>query len=641
MGKKLQLLIGIACFWTWAACAAPSIEVYGADPEVSDVEVSADGSKLAMARTVNGDAVVFIVDRATKETQQYNFGEAKIRNVEWSSSNHVIAYAAQSRDFLDYGKTIFGMCVAYSIDTRKRATPTILLRKSKVRNGCGVQSRLWTETGDVLMTLRGDLVRVNGDTGESKQFVNATELTSYWVTSPKGYVVARVDHGEKSNRYRVLVPTDEDRRGDWKTVFAEETEIQNLMVYGVNASETALIIGTRRKSDYLALFEMSLSDGSISKALFEPDGVDINGVIADPYTGAIVGASYIKDRTEQIFFQNDLQAVLMAAKAGLTDWQTVVLKSWDRDRQVFVIYAEGAKNAGDYFLLDRAKGRMEFLARLRPDIKPSDMAEVRAFTYPARDGVKIPAYLTLPSGVDAKNLPLVVHPHGGPADRDSMEFDYWSQAMASRGYAVLQMNFRGSEGYGDKFEVAGYGEWGGKMQDDVTDGLQYLIANGTADPSRVCIVGASYGGYAALAGAAFTPDAYRCVVSLAGVTDLNRLLSETVRDYGRDSEAFAYWTKTVGDWEEDKAKLAARSPVNAADKVKADILLVHGQLDTVVPFAHSQRMYDALKKADKKVEFLKLDGEDHYLSKAKTRIEMLKAVDSFLAKHLGGGVAAN
>ncbi|MBL8630922.1 MAG: S9 family peptidase [Rhodospirillaceae bacterium] len=629
------LAVGFMCAAQTAQAVLP-IEVYGADPQISDVEISADGSKLAMARSVDNEAKVLIVDRVTQETQQYNFGDAKIRNVEWSSANHVIAYATQTRDFIEYGKTIFGMCTAFSIDTRKRGAPVPLLRKSKVRNGCGVESRLWTESGDVLMQLYGDLVRVNGDTGDSKSFVKAAELTSYWVTSPKGYVIARVDHAPRSNRYRVLVPTDEDRRGDWKTVFAEETEIPNLVVYGASANEQALIIGTRMKSDYIALFEMSLKDGSIGKPLFEPDGVDINGVIADPYTGAIVGASYIKDRTEQIFFQNDLQAVLLAAKGALADWQTVVLKSWGRDRKAFVVYAEGTKSAGDYFVLDRSKGRMNFLARLRPDIKPESIAQVRAFTYAARDGVKIPAYLTLPPGTDAKHLPLVVYPHGGPSDRDSMEFDYWAQAMASRGYAVLQMNFRGSEGYGEAFEAAGFGEWGGKMQDDVTDGLQHIIKEGVADPARVCIVGASYGGYAALAGAAFTPDAYKCAVALAGVTDLNRALSETIRDYGSYSTAFAYWSKSIGDRDEDKAKIAARSPINAVDKIKADVLLIHGQLDTVVPFAHSQRMYDALKKEGKSVEFVKLDGEDHHLSKPKTRTEMLKAVEGFLAKHLGG-----
>jgi dipeptidyl aminopeptidase/acylaminoacyl peptidase len=197
------------------------------------------------------------------------------------------------------------------------------------------------------------------------------------------------------------------------------------------------------------------------------------------------------------------------------------------------------------------------------------------------------------------------------------------------------MNFRGSEGYGSKFENAGDEEWGAKMQDDVTDAVKHLVDTGVADASKVCIVGGSYGGYSAMAGAAFTPDTYKCAVAFAPVTDLKQFIAWKGKQYGADSSTYEYWIDIIGHPTEKGDMLEARSPVNAADKVTADVLLIHGKDDTVVPLVHSEKMYDALKKAGKPVQFVKLDGEDHWLSTEKTRIEMLKLLETFLAKHLG------
>jgi dipeptidyl aminopeptidase/acylaminoacyl peptidase len=264
-------------------------------------------------------------------------------------------------------------------------------------------------------------------------------------------------------------------------------------------------------------------------------------------------------------------------------------------------------------------------------LKPSDLGDVKPYPYKARDGRDIHAYLTLPPGRDPHNLPTVIFPHGGPEARDSMDFDWWAQFMASRGYAVLQPNYRGSSGYGADFILAGDGEWAGKVQYDVQDGVKKLIAGGIADPKRICIVGASYGGYMALAGATFSPDLYACAVSFAGLSDLNRMLYTGT---SFESEAVSVWKRRIGA-DVDSSKLDSASPANFAANVKIPILLLHSDKDTTVPIEQSQIEEDALKHAGKQVEFVTLEGDDHQLEYSATRIKLLKEVERFLAAHIG------
>jgi dipeptidyl aminopeptidase/acylaminoacyl peptidase len=241
------------------------------------------------------------------------------------------------------------------------------------------------------------------------------------------------------------------------------------------------------------------------------------------------------------------------------------------------------------------------------------------------------AYLTLPPGKEEKNLPLIVLPHGGPHSRDEPGFDWFSQALASRGYAVLQPQFRGSDGFGDDLLHAGFGEFGKKMQTDLSDGVRTLATQGMIDAKRVCIVGASYGGYAALAGATIDTGVYRCAVSIAGLSDLRQQLRYWEWSHNKvDARGERFWGRFLAVDDPDDLKLNDISPIKHVDKVTIPILLIHGKDDTVVPFAQSNDMADALKHAKKPYEFVTLKAEDHWLSKSETRLQMLQATVKFL-----------
>jgi dipeptidyl aminopeptidase/acylaminoacyl peptidase len=260
------------------------------------------------------------------------------------------------------------------------------------------------------------------------------------------------------------------------------------------------------------------------------------------------------------------------------------------------------------------------------------LGPVREFPYPARDQYSLLAYLTLPPGASERNLPVVVLPHGGPESRDDPGFDWMTQFLASRGYAVFQPQFRGSSGFGAAHADAGRKQWGLRMQDDVTDGVKALIDQGIADPRRICIAGISYGGYAALAGATFTPELYACAASIGGVSDLPNMLGWVQKDLGKESNSLAYWRDHIGGTTDPQ--VVAKSPARFATAIRAPILLIHGTDDTTVPIDQARGMARALTAAGKKFELIELEGDDHYLSSSATRVRALRELERFLAIHL-------
>ena len=315
-------------------------------------------------------------------------------------------------------------------------------------------------------------------------------------------------------------------------------------------------------------------------------------------------------------------------RAAFRDYEMDMIE-FTPDLDKAIVRTSGNGDSGSWFIVDVANLRAKPIGFERYPIGPEQVGPISTVQYTAADGMELDGILTLPPTREAKNLPLVMLPHGGPGSEDRPEFDWWAQAFASRGYAVFQPNFRGSTNRDGAFRRAGYGEWGGKMQTDLSDGISALVDKGIVDPKRACIVGASYGGYAALAGVTIQNGIYRCAVSVAGVSDLVNLYEEDYRESGETRMSKTRLLEQLGP----RDRWKDISPRRLASRADAPVLLIHGRDDTVVPYSHTTRMADALKDAGKPYEVVTLDGEDHWLSRAKTRQQMLEAAVAFVEKH--------
>jgi dipeptidyl aminopeptidase/acylaminoacyl peptidase len=348
--------------------------------------------------------------------------------------------------------------------------------------------------------------------------------------------------------------------------------------------------------------------------------------IEDPLTYRMVGGMHLDDSTHYVFFDKKWQSIWRAITEGFADEQVRFISA-SADFRKIVVLVNGPLHGYSYELMDMNTFKAEPVGEAYDGV--GTPLEVKRVTYEAADGLKIPAYLTFPRGKTPKNLPLIVFPHGGPAVRDTAEFDWWAQAMASQGYLVLQPNFRGSSVTSSHLQ-AGFGEWGRKMQTDLSDGVRYLVKQGMVDPARVCIVGASYGGYAALAGVTLDPGVYRCAVSVAGISNLKHMLQD-VNAYN-DQER-RYWNRFMGVSGPSDPLLERLSPIKHVAAINVPVMLIHGRDDTVVRFDQSSDMYDAMKRAKKDVEMVTLKNEDHWLSRGETRLQMLQSTVGFLRAH--------
>jgi len=397
---------------------------------------------------------------------------------------------------------------------------------------------------------------------------------------------------------------------------------------GFSSDPDILLVISNHDAEPAGLHQFDVPTGRFGDLIYRHPTADVSSVRFDPATGDIRGITVSGDEPTTIWLdkaavrlRKDLSQALNAAAIGIID------QSPDRDYALF--QATGPGRPGAVYLYDGPRRAARLLSPRYPELAATKLGPVFQTSYAARDGLTIPAFVTLPSPYgaldEARAIPFVLLPHGGPHARDYGGFDYLAQFIANLGYGVLQMNFRGSTGYGAAFEQAGAREWGEAMQDDITDGARWLIAQGYAAPQRLAILGGSYGGYAALMGAVKTPDLYQCAVSINGVTDLPDLLRSDLQYIGG-----RYFNRHIGNLWKDREKLKTNSPARNADKVRIPILLLHGEKDRVVPIAQSNRMSRALKGANKSVRYVKLDDGDHSLSLYENRLRALKEIEAFL-----------
>jgi dienelactone hydrolase len=464
--------------------------------------------------------------------------------------------------------------------------------------------------------------------GAGRVVERGSPATTGWDVDLRGEGRVRFDDDEANERYRILVRAKGESA--WR-VFASARDREGLPAYlGYSDPEDAIYLA-RETGEGAQVLSRRLSDGKLRLAGAVP--APAPALLMDPYSKSPVAIAYETDRPGYRWLDPRLEA-LSAKLERAFPGQDVRFVDWSRDRSRLLVRTDAPDAAPRWYLVDAAKGQASPVGAAYPELAGAALGATRWISYRARDGLEIHAYLTLPPGAGSGPLPLVVLPHGGPAARDDYGFDWWTQFLATRGYAVLRPQFRGSAGFGKAFERAGRREWAGRMQTDLLDGVADLAARGVVDPERVCIVGASFGGYAALAAATLHPKSYRCAVSVNGVSDLELFLSENIRTYGAESEVIGYWRRQLGDARASAGLLAAASPARQAAHAIAPILLIASSEDTTVPYEQSLAMRQALQQAGRPVELVTLEGDDHALSSSAARTRMLEAVEAFLSRNL-------
>lgn len=375
-----------------------------------------------------------------------------------------------------------------------------------------------------------------------------------------------------------------------------------------------------------ALYELDLATLTRGQKIFGVDGYDIGSLIPNPAGTAVAGIYVTADRTK-IHWLDPQLAQAQADFDKAVGVGRAIIESWSADQKLLLVKVGGADQAGAYFLynLGAGGGAMRRIAYVDEQFKTAKLAPVTTISYKARDGLAIRAVLTLPKAAVAKNLPLILLPHGGPAARDSEDWDWWVQFLAAKGYAVVQPNYRGSTGFGKAHYAAGKQQWGGTMQDDLNDAVAHLAKEGIVDPKRVCIVGASYGGYAAMRGAQRDGSLFRCAISYAGVSDLGAL--------ARFDSQFLYGKEAVASLKENAPDFASVSPIRFPEQFATPILIMHGKNDLRVPVEQSRSMAAKLKAAGKDYRYVEQPLGDHHFSRQEDRLQFLQEMESFLAKY--------
>jgi len=649
--RKLAFILAAAasvCFGSASAQQAaqpspPSAEAYARLPLLSSVGLSPDGRHLVVV-VANGDQTELrILDADTLATQRTLAASPGniLREAYWLDDNHPFytTSAAEHSNWMggsasqyrqigvisqDTGRTqlLLGGDSWFSIDAH--AFRGLIAGEP---NAAHIEAR--NESSPVHKPMI-DVFRVYLDRPGQELIASGNENTVDWVLDDNGAPIVRADVEAQTKHWRLFRVDGMSARPlfDGFSSTGWPPELGGLLADGGLA---AIDYDNPVRADQV--LRIDLSSGQVTTFWQTPDGSDLGGLLHDIWTGRVVGVSWTDDFTREHFFDPQLEALSHTVAAQFQDGYSTI-NEVSRDGQRALVFGEHAEDGGAYYLYDAPTQALRRIGQRYPELTgAAALGDREAIKYHARDGTSIPAYLTLPSGVEAHNLPLVVLVHDGPHQRVQFDFDWMSSFLASRGYAVIRSNYRGSGGLGVAWANAGLGRWGdGVEQTDVDDGVAALVRNGIADPSRVCIIGVGYGGYSALVGATLTPHLYACAVSINGLADLAgsiRIIS-TYQDANSN-----WWRLQIGDWRTDAAHIRAISPFEHVDAVAAPILLIHSVEDANIPIGQSREMAARLRHAGKNVRLVELEGGDHNLSSEPSRLRVLQELEQFLGQTIG------
>ena len=620
------------------------IEDFAKPALVSQAKLSPDGQYVAFLREYEGRTMLFLTDlkqrtlsRVEPADAKHTFVSKDIREFDWVSERRLVFPT------IIWDHFIAGVS---AVDRDGRQWKTISGGESNTPN----EDRLFAHTiihrfddrdQNILML---DLHEAQGKERIYPDVVKVSTLTGHYATVAKnpGNVVGwgadqagcvRVGITMEGLKYGTIYREREDAA--WRSFPPLGAERGRIRPLGFGGSNQTLYVAALSPRKRWAVYPYDPTNGTLGDVLIDDPEYDINVPLVDSVltkrTTGVAGVYYVAEKPQVRWFDpGDAARQRAIDRAFPATFNLITSRSRDDNRLLLLAYSD--RDPGTYFLFDRADNSLTLVGTRMGWIKPDRMAPMDPIQYPARDGLLIHGYVTYPPGAPQRNLPLVVMPHGGPWVRDVWGFDPLVQMLASRGYAVLQMNYRGSTGYGEEFHDKGRREVGRAIQDDIEDGTRWAISQGLADPKRIAIVGASYGGYSALFALGHNPDLYRCGISLAGVTDWLKIY-ETRADPEYQITR-QYWIEQIGDPSTDESFLRSISPVNFADKITAPVLIIQGKEDHIVPLKQARAMLAALEKAGRKPQSLFLADEGHGIRGSAARLEEFKCIEAFLAKNL-------
>lgn len=476
-------------------------------------------------------------------------------------------------------------------------------------------------------------------TGRAERVADGTWDTRSYATDGAGYPVMRLDASADRSGYRVM------RRAsgatDWALVMEARGDFlrsnsPDFDIIGSGPGPNQVYVFARREGqDRGAIYLYDTGSGSFGDLAYSSEEADVASLWINPGTREVIGGCTYAQRLACQARAPAVQRHMNAVDAFFQGGATVRLVGMSADASKWLLHVDSPTEAAGYFVYDVSRRNMVPLAAIYPSVDLALLSPTHVEQYQSRDGASLWAYVTARPGEGRRAM--VVLPHGGPESRDTYGYDAYVQFLAAHGYVVVQPNFRGSLGFGNRFADAGRGQWGRRMQDDVTDAVRHMIDKGVADPSRICIVGASYGGYAALAGVALTPELYRCGISIAGISDLLDVLRSERIESGRRSSTYQYWRRSIGDPGANDDALIATSPARLAANIDAPVLLIHGEEDETVLIRQSELMEQAMRRAGRAARLVRLDGADHYWDSwsIENRTILFRETQSFLAQYLG------
>jgi dipeptidyl aminopeptidase/acylaminoacyl peptidase len=632
------VLAGALCALATVARAAPPLETYGKLPALDLVRLSPSGDRIAFVAVDGDDRKLFIRKTGGDALLVTPVGTTKVFDLEWAGEDHVIVSTSSTFKYrtgglstwVAPGRAEIGFVFAADVKSGK-VTRLLEGEKSDTFDGAAVTlgSRLiddrWFEFLRAYNVRMGQFVyKVALDTGHADLVASYQDANGGFLIGTDGSVATHEEYAQLRRTWDLF------RGAEGRGLVAERpSDLWTVSAAGFGRTPGTIVVEDMQdqaggKDGFI---EYPMTSGAPATSLFvdpQPDKL-----VFDPQTHLLLGG-VLPGGQGAVFFDPSLQRRYDAVRKAFPGLQ-VELVSFSTGFGKLVVKTDGGDDPGTYWLVDMTTGKAEDLMPAYP-VDAKDVGPTSLFKYRASDGLALEGVLTLPPGSSGKSLPLVVMPHGGPVGfYDRVGFDYWAQAFASRGYAVFQPNYRGSGGYGAGLRQAGFGQFGGKMLSDITDGVAALAAAGVIDPAKVCIAGASYGGYAALAEVTLGAGHWRCAVAVSPVTDPGAIM-----EYAGDDPNTArgrYNRALFGASFAGSDANARISPLRHADMASAPVLLIHGKDDSTVPFAHSQKMYDALRAAGKLAVLDPMEGEDHNWSHEATRLRILVDSVAFVQKY--------